>query len=45
MDGQNVSDILRSISRGFVQSPEQRILFIVILAAFVLLIVLVYFLQ
>ena len=45
MDNQNVSDILRSISRGFVQSPEQRILFIVILAAFVLLIVLVYFLQ
>lgn len=45
MDTQNVSDLLRSISRGFIQSPEQRILFIVVLAAFVLLIVLVYFLQ
>lgn len=45
MDSQNVSDLLRSISRGFIQSPEQRILFIVVLAAFVLLIVLVYFLQ
>jgi hypothetical protein len=45
VDNQNVGDLLYSISRGFIQSPEQRILFIVILAAFVLLIVLVYFLQ
>jgi len=45
MDTQNVSDLLYSISRGFIQSPEQRILFIAILLAFILLIVLVYFLQ
>jgi c-di-GMP-binding flagellar brake protein YcgR len=45
MDAQSVSDILHSISRGFVQSPEQRILFIAVLVAFVVLIVLVYFLQ
>jgi c-di-GMP-binding flagellar brake protein YcgR len=45
MDTQSLSDVLRSISRGFVQTPEQRILFIAILAAFVMLIVLVYFLQ
>jgi c-di-GMP-binding flagellar brake protein YcgR len=45
MDTQNVSDLLYSSSRGFIQSPEQRILFIAILSAFILLIVLVYFLQ
>jgi len=45
MDTQNVSDLLYSISRGFIQSPEQRILFIAILSTFILLIVLVYFLQ
>jgi hypothetical protein len=45
MDIQSVSDILHSISRGFVETPEQRILFIAVLAAFIMLIVLVYFLQ
>jgi len=45
MDAQNVGDLLYRISRGFIQSPEQRLLFIVILSTFILLIVLVYFLQ
>lgn len=45
MDAQNVSDLLFRISRGFIQSPEQRLLFFVLLSAFILLFVLGYFLQ